>query len=116
MRVIIAGSRCFRDYELLKSYCDHILSNQKDITILSGMAKGADTLAVQYAEEKGYKLEKHFAEWEKEGKKAGMLRNIEMGNCADALIAFHDGRSRGTMHMIDYAKKKELKVRVKNFK
>jgi len=115
MRVIIAGSRCFNDYDLLKKKCDRILKNQNNITILSGMAKGADTLACKYAEENGYELEKHFAEWGIYGKKSAILRNKKMGDLADSLIAFHDGRSRGTAHMIDYAKKKELNVRVINF-
>lgn len=116
MRVIIAGSRCFRNYELLKKYCDHILQNQEEVTVLCGLARGADTLGKKYAEERGYEVEKYPADWKQFGNRAGILRNCEMGDNADALIAFYDGQSRGTLHMIDYAKKKKLKVRVKYFK
>ena len=116
MRIIIAGSRCFSDYEMLKEYCDKILVNQKDVTILCGLAKGADMLGKKYAEERGYRLEKYPANWKEFGNRAGIIRNCNMGDNADGLIAFHDGMSRGTLHMIDYAKKKKLKVRVKYFK
>lgn len=115
MRVIIAGSRCFNDYETLKKYCDHILQNQTDVTILCGLARGADKLGKKYAEERGFKVEKYPADWKTHGNRAGIIRNCQMGDSADALIAFHDGQSRGTLHMIDYAKKKKLKVRVKYF-
>lgn len=88
MRVIIAGSRNFNEYERLKSSCDKILSNQNDIQIVSGNAKGADELGERYANEKGYGLNVYLAEWEKYGKSAGYKRNVQMAENADALIAF----------------------------
>jgi hypothetical protein len=117
MRVIIAGSRCFKDYNVMEKFCDRVLSkqNKEDVVIISGTARGADTLGEEYAEKKGYRLEKYPADWKTHGNRAGIIRNCHMGDIADALIAFHDGQSRGTLHMIDYAKKKKLKVRVKYF-
>lgn len=112
MKVIIAGSRDFNDYDLLKSKCDKILSQQTNIEIVSGTAKGADTLGERYAEEKGYKLTKFSADWENKGNSAGYLRNEQMAKYADTLIAFWNGRSRGAKHMIDLAYKYKLKVRV----
>lgn len=112
MKVIIAGGRDFKDYNRLKEVCDKILSNQNDIEIVSGTAGGADTLGERYAQEKGYEVKKFPAKWNEYGKKAGYLRNQEMGDYADGLIAFWDGQSKGTKHMIDIANKNGLKVRV----
>lgn len=112
MRVIIAGGRYFDNYELLSTKCDKILQNQDDVTIISGGAKGADSLGEKYAKERGYTIEIFPAKWNEYGKKAGMIRNVEMADSSDSLIAFWDGKSKGTKHMIDKAIKKELSVRV----
>lgn len=112
MKVIIAGGRDFKDYNRLKQVCDKILINQNNIEIISGTAGGADTLGERYAQEKGYEVKKFPAKWDEYGKKAGYLRNQEMGEYADGLIAFWDGQSKGTKHMIDIANKNGLKVRV----
>lgn len=112
MKVIIAGGRDFTDYDLLVKKCDNILQNQSDITIISGTAKGADSLGERYSKDKGYQCSQFPADWERFGKSAGYKRNVEMAENADALIAFWDGKSRGTKHMIDIAQSKGLMVRV----
>ena len=114
MKVIIAGSRDFDDYKLLRKYCDHILQNQNDIEIVSGTAKGADQLGERYAIERSYKIIKFPADWSK-GKSAGYIRNEEMAKYGDALIAFWNGISKGTEHMINLAKKYKLKIRICNY-
>lgn len=111
MKVIIAGSRKFNNYELLKEKCDKILVNQNEIEIVSGTARGADKLGEKYAHEKSYLLKLIPADWSK-GKKAGYLRNELMAKYADALIAFWDEKSKGTKHMIELAHKYKLKVKV----
>ncbi len=114
-RVIIAGGRDFNDYRLLKSRCDNLLSfriKEHNIIIISGTAEGADRLGERYAIERGYAIEKYPAEWKKHGLAAGPIRNEQMSNVADALIAFWDGESRGTKDMIKKARKKNLLVRV----
>lgn len=115
MRVIIAGSRKFENYRLLEHKCDNILKNVKDVEIVSGGAYGADRYGEMYSVERGHKLKRFLADWDQHGKKAGMLRNIEMAEYADALIAFWDGKSAGTKHMIEEAKARGLKVRVIKF-
>lgn len=113
MKVIIAGSRVFGDYELLKEKCCKILSNyHPDIEVVSGTANGADKLGERFAEEMNYPIKRFPAEWEKLGRGAGYARNVQMAFYADALIAFWDGESRGTKHMIDIAREKGLMVRV----
>jgi hypothetical protein len=114
MKVIIAGSRDFDDYELLCKYCDHILQNQTDIEIVSGTAKGADQLGERYAKEKEYKITRFPADWSL-GKSAGYIRNEEMAKYADALIAFWNGMSKGSKHMINLANKYNLKIRICNY-
>jgi len=112
MRVIIAGGRSFKDYNRLCSVCDYMLQNQTDIEIVSGTAMGADKLGEQYAQERGHKIARFPAEWDKYGKSAGFKRNEEMAEYADALIAFWDGNSKGTKHMIDLAEKHNLKIKI----
>lgn len=126
-RIIIAGSRDFTDYEKLCSACDAIITGltandaQSEIVIISGGARGADKLAEQYAREKKYKNNIIKAEWDRYGKKAGYLRNAVMADKATArngqgyLIAFWDGKSHGTRHMIDIAEKKKMHVSIIGF-
>ena len=80
--------------------------------IVCGGATGADTLGKRFAEELGYSVKMFPADWKKYGRRAGPVRNQQMGEYADALIAFWDGISHGTKNMIDYAMSKGLKVRV----
>ena len=115
-KVIIAGGRDFSDYEFLKLTMDHLLSNiTSEIGIVCGMAKGADLLGKRYANEKGYKVFCFPADWSSFGKSAGFVRNEEMAQNADALVAFWNGNSRGTQHMIKTAERYKLKIRVKNY-
>lgn len=111
MKVIIAGGRKFNDYEMLRSKCDFILSNQKHIEVVSGAAEGADKLGEKYAREKGFEIKRFQADWSK-GKSAGYKRNKQMAEYADALICFWDGESKGSKHMIDLATESNLKVKV----
>ena len=116
-KVIIAGSRTFDDYKLLCDYVDYKLSKiDEQIEIVSGGARGADALGERYAHDKGYSLHVFPADWDYYGKRAGYLRNIQMAEYADALLAFWDGKSKGTKHMIDEAKARNLKIGVKIYK
>ena len=116
-RVIIAGSRSFNDYELLREQCLSILQEKMRthrVIIVSGHARGADSLGERVANEFRLPFELHPAKWRLLGKAAGMVRNAEMAKCSDALIAFWDGESRGTRHMINFARKRGLEVSVIN--
>lgn len=98
--VIVAGGRNFNNYELLKRRLDYFLSAKSDVRIISGDARGVDKLGKRYAEEHGIPCLVMPADWDKNGKQAGYIRNKEMADAADALVAFWDGQSRGTEHMI----------------
>ena len=117
-KVIVAGGRKFNDYPLLKQKLDELFTKvckTHFIHIVSGTANGADKLGEQYAASSFLTIDKYPADWNKYGKSAGYKRNSLMADNADALVAFWDGASRGTMHMIDLAKSKGLKVRVINY-
>ena len=112
IKVIIAGGRNFEDYHRLCRVCDKILKNYSNIEIVSGAYKGADLLGERYANERNYPIKQFPADWRRYGKSAGLKRNIEMAAYADALIAFWDGESKGTKHMIDLATQTGLNVKV----
>lgn len=111
MKLIIAGGRDCNSFKLLLNAIKELeIPVDAKTEIVSGMAKGADTLGCMYAEEFDLKLHKFPAQWDLHGRKAGPLRNIEMAKFADSLLALWDGKSKGTKHMIDEATKRGLKV------
>lgn len=117
-RVIIAGGRTFDDYALVKEKCELYLSEKLKthrVIIVSGHASGADALGERFADEYNLPCELHPADWNRHGRAAGPIRNAEMAGVADALIAFWDGKSRGTASMIKLAKDKGLQVAVVNY-
>lgn len=120
MKLIVAGGRDFKDYELLKEKLDFVLGNAitegAEIEIVSGTANGADKLGERYAEERGYKIKRFPADWETHGKFAGFLRNQSMAAYATHCICFWDGKSRGTEHMISLAKEFKLHLRIVPYK
>lgn len=120
---LIAGSRTFTDYSLLSSKLDRILSNQQEVVIVTGGARGADSLAERYAKERGYGLKVFNANWNKYGKSAGFKRNEKMWEylteVADAehrgCVCFWDGSSKGTAHNFGFAKCNDTPLRVIHF-
>ena len=106
-RVLVCGGRSFTNAEMLWDTLDEL----EDIsTIITGGARGADSLAVDYANERGIPTEVYPAQWIKYGKKAGYLRNKEMLRVGkpDVVIAFPGGR--GTEMMIGLAEKAGVEV------
>ena len=127
--MIIAGGRDFDNYELLKKSVNDIIYdlvvNRKcedgKMEVVSGTARGADSLGEKFAVEDGFDVKRFPADWDAYGKRAGYLRNEQMAKyavsdgCYGVLIAFWDGKSRGTKHMIDLANKHGLEVNVINY-
>ena len=111
MKVIIAGSRHYRDYQQFKALCDQFFQTlAAEIEIVSGGAPGTDAMAVRYAAEKGYSVKIFPADWNQFSRTAGHIRNAEMAAYGDALIAFWDGKSKGTESMIKAARRKHLAI------
>ena len=114
MKTIIAGGRDFDNYNLLREKCDELI--ESNLTeIVSGRAKGADTLGERYAKERGYDVKLFPADWKTHGRKAGFIRNKQMADYGEMLIAFWDGKSSGTKNMIENAKKLGLIVHIVNY-
>ena len=111
-KIIISGSRHFSDYTLLKSVCNCLLKPYRNIQIVYGGANGADTLASQYAREMNHSLKLFSPNWNKYSRAAGPIRNKQMAEYSDGCIAFWDGKSPGTKHMISQAKKYNITVHV----
>lgn len=114
MKVIVAGGRDFKDYELLKCTLDNFQQEYGNITeVVSGTALGVDKLGEKYANENNIPIKRFVPDWQGLGKKAGHVRNWQMGDYAKEhggmLVAFWDKQSRGTKGMIEYAKKIGLK-------
>jgi hypothetical protein len=114
-KVIIAGGRDFTDFQLLKRSCDNLLINKPKVEIVSGGAAGSDALGEDYAYHHGFPCEQFEADWNLHGKSAGPIRNRQMAEYADALIAFWDGKSQGTRHMIQMAQTHDLDIRIINY-
>lgn len=110
MKTIIAGSRGIVNYSLVKETIEE--SGFEITEVVSGGARGVDRLGERYAKENNIPIKQFIPDWDGLGKKAGHVRNREMGDYADALIALWDGVSKGTAGMIEYAQKKGLKVYV----
>lgn len=108
MKLIIAGGRDFSDYRCLKESVIGLNINISEI--VSGNAKGADALGEQFALENNIPVKSFPADWGKNGRSAGPIRNKEMADYADILVAFWDGKSKGTKSMIELANKKGIIV------
>ena len=119
MKVCVCGSRDFTDYEkalpIIYGFFYTFLEGWKvKGEIVSGCARGADALGERFAKSHGLKCHRFPADWEKYGKSAGYIRNKEMAEFSDVIIAFWDGKSKGTKHMIDICEKMNKKVYVIN--
>ena len=109
MKVIIAGDRHLEDFNLLM---DAIKHNEFEITeVVSGCAKGVDKMGEMWANMHKIPIKRFPAKWERYGKAAGPLRNEQMANYADGLLAIYDpNESKGTKDMIKAAKRHKLKI------
>jgi hypothetical protein len=121
MRLIIAGGRGFTDYGLLAEtmytvYDQEILGRYDTwLEIVSGKAKGADTLGEQFAKDLSIPVKEFPADWKTHSLAAGPIRNKQMGDYADELLAFWDGYSKGTLNMIQYMNKLKKPVWVRMY-
>lgn len=103
MKVIVAGSRSISDIGQVEQA---IAESGFEITeAVSGTARGVDQLGEQWAEARGIPVKRFPANWTRDGKGAGFIRNWEMGLYADAAVLAWDGKSRGTHYMMNCMKR-----------
>lgn len=110
MKIIIAGSRHITDPALVAHAMKVSNAGANATAIISGCAKGVDTLGEQWAAAHNILVLRFRANWDEHGKQAGILRNIQMAEAAGGLVAIWDGVSKGTAHMIDAATSRHLTV------
>jgi hypothetical protein len=98
MTLIIAGSRTFTDYQHM---CQALAPERHRITeVIHGGARGADQLGFRWAVRHHVRSRCFAADWRRFGKSAGIRRHSQLAQAGDLLIAFWDGRSPGTAHMM----------------
>jgi hypothetical protein len=110
MKLIIAGSRTITDRAVLVEALKQ--SGFRPDEVICGGARGADELGRHWALAHQVPVRLMLANWDLEGKAAGYRRNERMAQVADALLALWDGESRGTMHMINLARARGLRVHI----
>lgn len=115
MKLIIAGTRTFSDYGLLKQEASDYIG-PRGAEIVSGTASGADKLGERFAKEFGYAVKRFPADWDTHGKAAGPIRNEEMAKYATDCLVFWDGESRGAKSMINMANAYHLNLKVVFYK
>lgn len=111
--LLIVGSRGINDYSFVSSKIDKLIAPIRykyRFLIVTGGARGVDSLAERYASENGMDIYIIPADWNKYGKAAGYIRNEEMHRHIASFehrgcIAFWDGKSKGTAHSFELAKK-----------
>ena len=121
MKTIIAGSRTIKDYWPVAKAIERAVSvdNIFITEVVSGVCKGPDLLGETWARKNSIPIKRFPADWEKNGKSAGFIRNREMVDYVGkegALIALWDGKSKGTKNTIELAKKKGMIVSVQIIK
>jgi len=105
MKIAVVGSREFKDKNFIWNRLSErmIMPDTGGFTVVSGGARGVDTYAENFAKEHNIPTIIFPAQWRKYGKKAGYLRNEKIVAEADTIVAFWDGKSKGTKHSIDLA-------------
>lgn len=106
MKIAIIGSR-----NITVNNIGNYLPDGTD-EVVSGGARGIDNCARIYAEKHNLKLKEFLPDYDRYGRRAPLIRNLEIIEYADEVIAFWDGKSRGTKHVIDNCNKKHKKVTV----
>ena len=110
IKTIIAGSRTINNLQYLE---DSLSMIEWEISeIVSGTAKGVDTLGEDIGLKYNIPVKFMAADWKANGKKAGFIRNEEMAKYADACVILWDGKSNGTKNMIELAKQYNLKLHI----
>jgi hypothetical protein len=112
--IAIIGSRSFHDYRFVEITVDALLFENEQPTIISGGAAGADAIAKHYALTHDFAYIEFPALWHKHGRSAGYIRNEQIVDAADLVLAFWNGKSPGTKHSIDLAKAKKKNLCIYN--
>jgi hypothetical protein len=113
MRIAVIGSRTITDYDLVeKTILEHLKISEISL-VVSGGAKGADTLGELFAKKHNLETKILYPDWKKFGRSAGFIRNKDIINECDIVFAFWNGASRGTKNSLDIAERMHKKIILK---
>lgn len=112
MNVAIVGCRTSKDYKFFKNN----LPDLNITRIISGGSSGIDSLAKRYALEENIEYMEFLPDWNTHGLAAGPIRNKKIVDAAEYMVAFWDGKSKGTKSAIKLAKQKGIPVEIVMFK
>ena len=115
MNIAIIGSREFKNSKVFLQQIEKYRLEFEFTKIISGGARGADSLGEWYAMKNKIPIEIILPNWDKHGKAAGMIRNMEIIKNSDIIIAFYNGISPGTNHSIEQSKKLLKKIIIYNY-
>lgn len=118
LKLIVAGGRDFTNYIQLAQelhFLAEVTFKDQAISIVSGMARGADALGAKFARDNDIVLYEFPADWDQYGKGAGFKRNQQMADFSHALLAFWDGKSSGTAHMIETMRRQNKPVYISKY-
>jgi hypothetical protein len=110
MKLAIIGSRNFTNYKLLQEILEQY--KPKITLVVSGAAKGADSLGEKWALENNIQTLIFHADWNQYGKRAGFIRNEDIIKNCDYCVAFWDGESKGTKHSLSLCEKYTKPVKI----
>lgn len=109
MRVAIVGSRDFPRLDLVRQF---VWELERTTVVVSGGAAGVDSVAVEEAKRLGMPYEVYPADWNRYGRRAGIVRNQQIVDASIEVVAFWDGKSRGTKSTMDMARAAGKKLSV----
>lgn len=114
MNVVVCGSRDFANPFVMALAIDaRIAALPAGTTVIHGDARGADRIAAEAAARHGHTVRAMLADWDRHGRRAGIVRNLAMLDLRpDLVVAFWDGSSRGTAHTISVARQRGLPLEV----
>lgn len=112
-KLMISGSRNIRNLKIIFDELEKLYAAQPNLILISGGAKGVDSIAEEWGRFRKLQIEQHKPDWAKYGKGAGIVRNKEMVLAADFVLIFWDGESKGTKSVIDFCEKQGKKYLLK---
>jgi hypothetical protein len=115
MKVAIVGGRSFREYYLLEEVMDSLHKQHNFSAVVCGEAAGADSLGKVWAKRNNIPVISFKPNWDKFGRSAGHIRNCEMLEVSDKVVAFWNLFSPGTSHMINIACKNDKLLHLEEY-
>lgn len=106
-KLMVCGSRTITDEKLVFSKLDEYFALHKNLAILSGGARGVDSIGEKWANLHNVPIERFLPDWKKYGRRAGIIRNKQMVEAADYVMIFWNGTSKGTKSVIDFCQKQQ---------